>query len=133
MNPITEKINTDLKKLIRELNFMAKESLNVDPLVQVTFSFSSQKENTQRPTFEVLIDRNSGGSIHSDYAIQDSINIILNGNTLESIVFSREMMETDRITDEKLDESIWDEILKRIRSFCVEILPHNAIYDEGAK
>ncbi len=117
-----EIVRQDLLALVENCNTMAHEFSEIDPLLELSFSLKVEDEMDDFKA-SVVIDRNSGGSPESNYAIQDEIAIQLSADGHLLLIFNREMTEEDRVDQTLETPSQWKEILDRVYAFCHWNLP----------
>ena len=129
MNRLIETLQRDLELLAQECNDAAAHPQNLDPLLNIAFTWQILTSTTEKFQGSLLIDRNSGGSIESDYVIQDEIQITGSKHGDLLVRFLREMLEEKTEQIEHLDEQKWQQVREEIRAFCLQSLPGPFIED----
>ena len=126
-----------LSRLVKDLNDRAVVFKGQDPLLRVQFSLTHEREGPAEIA-HISIDRNSGGSEESDYAIEDRVTIRFEPGRQPQVTCYREMMpaQLPQIQTNPGESPAYDReslLLSRIRLFCESVLPAKPEFPEGKR
>ena len=115
-----KRIPRDLEKMVKQCNARAEDEVFMDPLIYIGYSLEAENDGS---SYRIIINRNSGGSPESDYAIEDEIKVRIEKDGMIHLTFLKEMMEVESITLSSPEPRTWEEMIRKIEEFCYHEFP----------